>query len=191
MNEKKRLELLRDKLKLNWGELAKYIGISRSMLDFIRDGRREAGLQTLRKIELAEKRAMYGIPTDVIIKSRESKLNSAWVTDDLIAKLPVSERINRIVGKLKYSDNELAISLGVCLRDIPCLKNGKYTISEDIIKKIINVERENNLICDFYDKLRYKVIPELKKHKDNKNISDQIEYLENIVEENTGMKPYE
>lgn len=51
---KNRLENLKKALAMNWGELADYIGISRSMLDFLRNGVREPGKSTLRKIEAAE-----------------------------------------------------------------------------------------------------------------------------------------
>ena len=51
-----RLETLKNRLGLSWGALADYIGISRSMLDFIRAGDREVGNKTRRLIEEAEKK---------------------------------------------------------------------------------------------------------------------------------------
>lgn len=51
----KRLENLKNALGLNWGELADFIGISRSMLDFLRTGVRTPGAKVLRKIEQAER----------------------------------------------------------------------------------------------------------------------------------------
>lgn len=64
---KNRLESLKNRLGLSWGELADYIGISRSMLDFVRTGNREPGNKTRRLIEEAEKKCgletMPGEPT--------------------------------------------------------------------------------------------------------------------------------
>ena len=52
-----RLEILRAKLVLNWGELADHLGISRAMLDFVRAGSRAPSPKTLRLIESAERAA--------------------------------------------------------------------------------------------------------------------------------------
>lgn len=52
-----RLESLKNRLGMSWGELADYIGISRSMLDFVRTGDREPGNKTRRLIEEAERKS--------------------------------------------------------------------------------------------------------------------------------------
>ncbi len=69
---KNRLESLKKRLGLSWGELADYIGISRSMLDFVRTGTREPGNKTRRLIEDAEKKSgLEAVPTFVEHPSSE------------------------------------------------------------------------------------------------------------------------
>ena len=53
-NYTRRLDRLKAHHCATWGELAQIIGISRSMLDFIRLGQRDAGPKVLRKIRNAE-----------------------------------------------------------------------------------------------------------------------------------------
>lgn len=60
---KERLENLKKNLGVTWGEVAEYIGISRSMLDFLRSGERSAGNKTLQQMENAEERAIKENPT--------------------------------------------------------------------------------------------------------------------------------
>lgn len=60
---KERLENLKKTLGVTWGEVAEYIGISRSMLDFLRSGERSAGNKTLQQMENAEERAIKENPT--------------------------------------------------------------------------------------------------------------------------------
>lgn len=60
---KERLENLKKTLGVTWGEVAEYIGISRSMLDFLRSGERSAGNKTLQQMENAEARAIKENPT--------------------------------------------------------------------------------------------------------------------------------
>lgn len=52
-----RLQRLREVLKLEWGELATHLGMSRAMLDFVRNGQRNLGFPALRRLEQAEKEA--------------------------------------------------------------------------------------------------------------------------------------
>ncbi len=61
---KKKLEALKERTGLTWGALADYIGISRSMLDFLRNGVRIPGNKTRRLIEEAEARSGSAIPTN-------------------------------------------------------------------------------------------------------------------------------
>lgn len=49
-----RLEILRHHLRLQWGELAAHLGVSRSMLDQVRKGTRQPGPKLIRRIEEAE-----------------------------------------------------------------------------------------------------------------------------------------
>jgi len=58
-----RLENLRVKLHLNWGELAEYIGISRSMLDFLRFEKREPSKNLMQRIEELEKEINKDVTT--------------------------------------------------------------------------------------------------------------------------------
>ena len=62
---KNRLEALKKHLGKSWGELADYIGISRSMLDFVRTGEREPGNKTRRLIEEAEQRCGLSAPKEI------------------------------------------------------------------------------------------------------------------------------
>ncbi len=50
----KRLQNLKESLNLEWGELAKHLGVSRAMLDFCRKGERKAGPKFMRRIVDAE-----------------------------------------------------------------------------------------------------------------------------------------
>lgn len=52
-----RLEALRQHHLLTWGELAKKIGISRSMLDFLKSGEKAPGPKVMRLIVEAEREA--------------------------------------------------------------------------------------------------------------------------------------
>jgi transcriptional regulator with XRE-family HTH domain len=63
-NVGERLEALRRRLTLNWGELAAHLDISRAMLDFMRSGQRVPSPKTMRKIEAAELHA--GIESSAI-----------------------------------------------------------------------------------------------------------------------------
>lgn len=49
-----RLEKLKKTLVLEWGEIAKHLGVTRSMLDKVRKGERQAGPQLERRIIEAE-----------------------------------------------------------------------------------------------------------------------------------------
>lgn len=61
-----RLEALRSRLTLSWAELADRIGISRSMLDFVRAGDRDPSPKTLRKIAAVEVDAGLRSPTMIL-----------------------------------------------------------------------------------------------------------------------------
>ena len=52
-----RLEALKTHHSVTWGELAPIIGISRSMLDFVRSGVKEPGPKVMRRIAAAERAA--------------------------------------------------------------------------------------------------------------------------------------
>lgn len=61
-----RLDALRNRLTLSWAELAEKIGISRSMLDFVRAGARDPSPKTLRKIAAVEMEAGLRSPTMIL-----------------------------------------------------------------------------------------------------------------------------
>lgn len=48
---------MREVLRLEWGELAEQLDMSRSMLDFIRKGQRNPSFKALNRIEQAEREA--------------------------------------------------------------------------------------------------------------------------------------
>lgn len=58
-----RLQRLREVLRLEWGELASHLGVSRSMLDFVRKGQRNLSFPALRRLEEAERAAGILPPT--------------------------------------------------------------------------------------------------------------------------------
>ena len=61
---KKVLESMKERLGVTWGELADYIGISRSMLDFLRKGERVPGNKTRRLVEEAAAKCEAEFPTN-------------------------------------------------------------------------------------------------------------------------------
>ena len=52
-----RFQLLRQTLRLEWGELAEQLQISRSMLDFVRKGQRNMSFKALNRLEELERSA--------------------------------------------------------------------------------------------------------------------------------------
>lgn len=87
-----RLETLRQKLFFQWGELAAHLGISRSMLDMVRKGRRQPGVHLLRRIEAAEVEAGLRPPVSVVV-AEESLGGSASLRETSsseVRKSPVS-----------------------------------------------------------------------------------------------------
>ena len=50
----KRLQILRETLRLQWGELAQRMRISRSMLDQVRAGKRALSYKAIRRLEQVE-----------------------------------------------------------------------------------------------------------------------------------------
>lgn len=70
----KRLESLKIALHLEWGELADLLGISRSMLDQTRKGRRAFGPHIMRKLQQAEVEAGIREPprTVVVVHEKQS-----------------------------------------------------------------------------------------------------------------------
>ena len=59
-----RLQRLRETLKLEWGELAEHLGMSRAMLDFVRKGQRNLSFPALRRLEQAEREAGFSDDSD-------------------------------------------------------------------------------------------------------------------------------
>lgn len=52
-----RLKILKKTLNMGWGELASAMGVSRSMLDQVRNGKRCFGPKAMRQLEALEERA--------------------------------------------------------------------------------------------------------------------------------------
>jgi transcriptional regulator with XRE-family HTH domain len=64
-----RLQKLRAALRMEWGQLAAHLGMSRAMLDFVRKGQRNLSFPALARLEEAERSA--GI-TPPILAVREA-----------------------------------------------------------------------------------------------------------------------
>jgi transcriptional regulator with XRE-family HTH domain len=59
-----RLNALKERLSLNWGELAKHLNLSRAMLDFVRNGDRAPSPKTMRRLMEAERACGIVPPED-------------------------------------------------------------------------------------------------------------------------------
>ena len=94
---KKKLETLKERTGLTWGELADYIGISRSMLDFLRNGERVPGNKTRRLIEEAEARTSVETPPT----SPRVLPTGVGTTDLLVILLRAVEALERIAAALE------------------------------------------------------------------------------------------
>lgn len=106
----KRLEALKDHYLVTYGDLADIIGIARSMLDFLRFEKKDAGPKVMRKIIEAERAAGLAPPPPQKTppraveflppppsgdkKAREAELRA--IRDEL-AKL--SARVNRLLNE--------------------------------------------------------------------------------------------
>jgi transcriptional regulator with XRE-family HTH domain len=82
-----RLETLRKSLNLNYGELAEALDLSRSMLDFIRSGKRKPSPKILRKMEELERSNSYKSAT----KEADADLQ------DILFEVDVLEQHLRII----------------------------------------------------------------------------------------------
>jgi transcriptional regulator with XRE-family HTH domain len=60
-----RLQRLREVLRLEWGELAERLGLSRSMLDFVRKGQRNLSFKALSRLEDVERCAGFTPPPPI------------------------------------------------------------------------------------------------------------------------------
>ena len=58
----RRLQHLRQVLRLEWGELAEKLDLSRAMLDFVRKGQRNLSFKALNRLEEVEREAGIAIP---------------------------------------------------------------------------------------------------------------------------------
>ena len=59
---------------MEWGELATHLGLSRSMLDFIRKGQRNLSFKALRRLEEAERAAGILPPVVEVTRTDESSV---------------------------------------------------------------------------------------------------------------------
>jgi transcriptional regulator with XRE-family HTH domain len=57
-----RLQRLRTTLRMEWGQLAQHLGMSRAMLDFVRKGQRNLSFPALARLEEAERSAGIAPP---------------------------------------------------------------------------------------------------------------------------------
>lgn len=62
-----RLNRLRVTLRMQWGQLADHIGLSRSMLDFVRKGQRNLSFEALHRLESAEREAGIAPPAEPVL----------------------------------------------------------------------------------------------------------------------------
>lgn len=65
-----RLQRLRELLRLEWGELADHLGMSRAMLDFVRKGQRNLSFKALSRLEEAERAVGISPPLEPIVGPR-------------------------------------------------------------------------------------------------------------------------
>jgi transcriptional regulator with XRE-family HTH domain len=65
-----RLQRLREILRLEWGELADHLGMSRAMLDFVRQGQRNLSFPALRRLEEAERAAGISPPVVTTVSAQ-------------------------------------------------------------------------------------------------------------------------
>lgn len=91
-----RLETLRQALRLQWGELAARLNLSRSMLDQVRRDRRKLSIKAIRRLEEAERDA--GIEVASCLTVREEMMAYGANKGD---STRVSKRLK--IGELKQS----------------------------------------------------------------------------------------
>jgi transcriptional regulator with XRE-family HTH domain len=105
-----RLQLLRQKLRLEWGQLAERLGLSRAMLDFVRKGQRNLSFKALNRLEDAERAAGIlppPLPIDVIKEDEEPPAQKNEIISDreelraiAIALRDLCTRINRLEERM-------------------------------------------------------------------------------------------
>jgi transcriptional regulator with XRE-family HTH domain len=105
-----RLQRLRASLKLEWGELAKRLELSRAMLDFVRKGQRNLSFKALRRLEEAEREA--GISEPITHQAKEKpplrqerkKVIIASVKDALGSIRAALDRLDECLGQLEHDE---------------------------------------------------------------------------------------
>ena len=100
---KERLQILKEKNRFQWGELAHHLGISRSMLDQLRKGTRHPGPKLIRIIEAAEVEAGIVNSTRGVNYSSKTPAKSgiSGSGNSIIWK-------NRVLGELSGIREEMA-----------------------------------------------------------------------------------
>jgi transcriptional regulator with XRE-family HTH domain len=83
-------------LRLEWGELAARLGMSRAMLDFLRKGQRKPSFRTLDSIEAAEREAGLTPPPAVV---RE--------TPEPYAARPENDSISAAIARIEAKTEDL------------------------------------------------------------------------------------
>jgi transcriptional regulator with XRE-family HTH domain len=102
-----RLEDVRKRLSLSWGELATHIGISRAMLDFIRNGSREPSPKTARRImEVERESGIVPLEDYDLPKSKLEKMEYG-IPGDPDAIMSALKEITKLVRELKGEIEEL------------------------------------------------------------------------------------
>lgn len=108
---KERLERLKRVLSLEWGELADHLDISRSMLDHVRNGRRDFGPKAMRRLEQAEieagikSRTQYAAP---LVKESDGEYPLANEIREMLRDLigvqkelnAMNERIDKMIKRI-------------------------------------------------------------------------------------------
>ncbi|MBU4460037.1 MAG: hypothetical protein KJ579_05675 [Verrucomicrobia bacterium] len=108
------MEVLRAHHCVTWGELAGVLGISRSMLDFVRNGAREPGPKVLRKIIAAE------IAAGLVPPAPSEAMAIASDVGVLKADAPLGDRIEN--ARLERKIDELTRIVEAMQKDVSELR---------------------------------------------------------------------
>jgi transcriptional regulator with XRE-family HTH domain len=88
MNE--RLQKLKEALRMDWGELAAHLRMSRSMLDFARKGQRNLSFKAVRRLEELEREVglIPSVETSIaLINKKLENYPSTGLTRDEVSEL--------------------------------------------------------------------------------------------------------
>jgi transcriptional regulator with XRE-family HTH domain len=115
-----RLQNLREALKMEWGELATHLGISRSMLDFVRKGQRNLSFPAIRRLEAVEKEAgilpqiqLYPDHKTSATMARDAPIKNLKILEKGDAKGPTFESIMAKLDAVQAELDELRKRVGM------------------------------------------------------------------------------